>query len=213
MFTEYLRLVLRLTSVFSNKRQLYLVLFIVACRGIHDNIYAQTKCMALCVSPPGIASYSQLPSGSFAQAPPVVLRIDNDGAVSQRYAFKIRFFHKSCRMPDSADKKDPNTVCSVDSFFERFIWKQPFDFAPNRFIEPKIALSYAVVNQKRAAKLRYNFRVSISFSLNGGNSDRRTYRQGIFKEAVIVGTNGNSVNTRFNAGAFNEVPTSDVFQH
>ena len=91
--------------------------------------------------------------------------------------------------------------------FERFIWKQSFDFAPDRFIEPKIALSDAVVNQKRASKLKIKFQIADFFL-----TERRKFlialhvKKWIFKEAVIIGTNGNSVNSRFDTGAFNKLP-------
>src|SRR3990170_1341197 len=91
--------------------------------------------------------------------------------------------------------------------FECSIWKQPFDFAPDRFIEPKIALSNAVINQKRTAKLQIEFQIVDFFF-----TERRKFliaghvKKWIFKEAVIIGTNGNSVNSRFDTGAFNKLP-------
>src|SRR3990170_9139714 len=91
--------------------------------------------------------------------------------------------------------------------FECSIWKQPFDFAPDRFIEPKIALSDAVVNQKCTAKLKIKFQIAdFFFTERRKLLITRHVKKWIFKEAVIIGTNGNSVNTRFNAGALNEFP-------
>src|SRR3970282_2477635 len=91
--------------------------------------------------------------------------------------------------------------------FEWFIGKQPFYFAPDRFIEPKIALSNAVVNQKRAAKLKIKFQIAdFFFTERRKLLITRHVKKWIFKEAVIIGTNGNSVNTRFDTGAFNKLP-------
>src|SRR3989304_7669451 len=91
--------------------------------------------------------------------------------------------------------------------FERFIWKQPFDFAPDRFIEPKIAFSNAVVNQKRASKLKIKFQIAdFFFTERGKFLITRHVKKWIFKEAVIISTNGNRVNPSLNAGALNEFP-------
>src|SRR3990167_6540763 len=91
--------------------------------------------------------------------------------------------------------------------FERFIWKQSFDFAPDRFIEPKIALSDAVVNQKRASKLKIKFQIADFFLTERRKLlIARHVKKWIFKEVVIIGTNSSSVNTCFNAGAFNKLP-------
>src|SRR3990172_9980962 len=91
--------------------------------------------------------------------------------------------------------------------FERFIWKQPFDFAPDRFIEPKIALSNAVINQKRTAKLQIEFQIVDFFFterrkfLIAGHIDK-----GILKEACIVSANVHGLDSRFDTGAFNKLP-------
>src|SRR3989339_1847177 len=91
--------------------------------------------------------------------------------------------------------------------FERFIWKQPFDFAPDRFIEPKIALSNAVVNQKRATKLQIEFQV-VDFFLTERRKllITRHVKKWIFKEAVIVSTNVHGLDSRLDTGAFDDFP-------
>src|SRR3989304_2710188 len=91
-------------------------------------------------------------------------------------------------------------------FFERFIWKEPFDLAPDRFIEPKIALSNAVVNKKGAAKLQIEFQV-IDFFLTERRKllITRHVKKWIFKE-VVIGTNGHSLDSRLDTGALNKLP-------
>ena len=91
--------------------------------------------------------------------------------------------------------------------FERFIWKQPFDLAPDGFIKPKIALSNAVVNQKGASKLKIKFQVADFFFterrkfLIAGHIDK-----GILKEACIVSANVHGLDSRLDTGAFNKLP-------
>ncbi len=92
-------------------------------------------------------------------------------------------------------------------FFEWFSWKEPFDFAPDRFIEPKIALSDAVVNQKGASKLKIKFQIADFFLterrkfLIAGHIDK-----GILKEACIVSANVHGLDSRLDTGALNEFP-------
>ena len=73
---------------------MYLVLFIVACQGIHDNIYPQTKCHGpLRLTTRDCLVFPASQRIFCPGAAQVVLRINYDGAVFQGYTFQIRFLH------------------------------------------------------------------------------------------------------------------------